>query len=120
MQESFLRTAAEIADSHAVPPHWEPFGKPQDLKPKCCVTIGKYRSQMAASCSQKFAEGGTPILGAFGKPQDLQPKCCVTIGKYRSQMAASCSQIVAESGTLILGTLWQASGPPAKMLYHYR
>jgi hypothetical protein len=80
IQESFLRTAAEIEDSHSVPPHWEPFGK----------------------------------------PQDLQPKCCVTIGKYRSQMAASCLQIVPESGTQILGTLWQASGPPAKMLCHHR
>ncbi len=87
IQESFLRTAAEIADSHAVPPHWEPFGKPQDLQPKCCVTIGKCRSQMAASCSQ---------------------------------MPASCLQIVAESDTLILGTLWQASGPPAKIMSHHR
>jgi hypothetical protein len=35
-------------------------------------------------------------------------------------MAASCSQIVAESGTPILGALWQASGPPTKMLCHHR
>ncbi len=74
IQESFLRTAAEIADSHAVPPHWEPFGKPQDLQPKCCVTIGNYRSQMAASCSQIVAESGTPILGALWQASRPQAK----------------------------------------------